>query len=203
MTAPLNPRGSRDAGFTLVEALVALAVFSLLAAGMTLTITQAVRAQTATAAAQEQLRSLQTLRALLSADLAQVVPRLGRAVQGAGEPALVGTPAGLSFTRVQAEPGEEGQGPTASLTRVTYGMRDGALVRSTRTALDPGPAATTQERVLLAEAEGVSFSYFDGQRWVDSWLVPASRAVPRAVAMTVTTPRYGTVRVEALIGIGP
>jgi general secretion pathway protein J len=199
MTTPAR----RDAGFTLVEALVALAVFSLLAAGMTLTITQAVRAQAVTAAAQDQLRALQTLRALLSADLAQVVPRVGRSLDGPAEPALAGTVTGLSFTRVQAEPGEDGDGPVAALSRVSYGLRDGALVRSTRSALDPGPAATTQERVLLAEAADLRFSYFDGQRWRDTWLVAGSRAVPRAVALTVTTPRYGTVRVEALIGINP
>ncbi|HRO03442.1 MAG TPA: prepilin-type N-terminal cleavage/methylation domain-containing protein, partial [Terricaulis sp.] len=69
----MTARAANDSGFTLVEALVSLLVFSLIASGCVAMLMQSVESQRRLGAAHETLRELQTTRALLANDLAQLV----------------------------------------------------------------------------------------------------------------------------------
>ena len=67
-------------GFTLVEMLVALAVFALLAAGGVTVMAWASASQGVTQARMARVGDLQRARALLEADLAQAAPRRTRTI---------------------------------------------------------------------------------------------------------------------------
>jgi len=57
--------------------------------------------------------------------------------------------------------------------------------------------------VLFAEASAAHFEFFDGAQWTEQWLIgPGGGAAPRAVALIVDLPRYGEVRIEAIVGLG-
>ena len=71
-----------DAGFTLVEALVSLLVFGLIASGAVLMLAQGVATHARVGAAQAALRDVQNARALLAADLMQYAPREIAAPEG-------------------------------------------------------------------------------------------------------------------------
>lgn len=201
----MSERRSNEAGFTLVEALVSLFVFSLIAAGSVMMLMQSVDSQRRVAAAHQELRELQTARALLAADMAQLVMRDVRQPGGARSPRFIGGDANqpLAFVRAQAEPDPE-QGARTALTLVEYRFVDGAIVRASRADLDSGadePAMA--ERVLISEAVNPRFQFFDGVQWTQQWVIaPRGGAAPKAVALVFETPRYGEVRIEAIVGLG-
>lgn len=198
----MNARAPNDAGFTLVEALVSLFIFAMVAGGGVLLLSQTLLAQADVEEAQEGLRELQSARALLVSDLAQITPRVTR---DSGRPpfafhAVGGALPEMSFVRAQGEPGSDDQIST-SLVVVSYSLdEEGRLVRSTRAAIDPGSNAVTRDRAVLASAADVSFAFHDGLGWRADW-PPSLYAIPRAVAIDVTLPRYGKVRLQALTGL--
>lgn len=192
-----------DAGFTLVEALVSLFVFSLVAAGAVLMLGQSVATQGRVQDAQAALREVQNTRALLIGDLSQYVGREVRAADGSVRPRLIGGDAemALAFVRASAEPSAEGR-PATRVALVEYTFVDDKIIRRTRANLDDGGAAMT-ERVIVADAEAARFEFYDGISWREQWLVgSAGSAPPRAVALVFTSRRYGEVRIEALVGLG-
>lgn len=198
----MSASANRESGFTLVEALVSLFVFALVAGGCVAMLGQSVEAQGRVGEAQEELRVLQSARALLAADVAQMAPRLtrndgnqARAFIGVG-----GVKPEIRFVRAVGDMGAEDQLST-SLVAVEYRLDDdGQLVRRTRNALDAGGAADVRERVLLAGAQDVRFEFHDGSGWREDWSA-AGLTIPRAVAIVATLPRYGRVRLQALTGL--
>jgi type II secretion system protein J len=196
----MTARTRSDSGFTLVEALVSLTIFSIIAAGAVALVVQSVRGQAAITRADGDVRQLQVLQALMQDDFAQITPRRVRFPDGALAPAFIGGSGGFAFVRAAAEPGPDGYAE-ARLAHVSYGVRNGALVRRARAALDPATDDPGIERVLLTEARDVRFEAFDGRQWSREW-APGAGA-PRAVAIVATVPRYGEVRISALVGLGP
>jgi len=193
-----------DGGFTLVEALVSLFVFSLIAAGCTVLLMQGVESQKRVAMAQASLRELQAARSLLANDMLQLAPRRVRNPDGGHAAVFLGGEQGVSFVRVAAEPNAGGVRTT--LAYITYGVEDGRVMRWSRTILDAAQAggadASVTERVVFAHAEDARFEFFDGAAWRTSWEAVTAGAAPRAVALSVRAPRYGDVRIEALTGGG-
>jgi general secretion pathway protein J len=200
----MTKRAPRDGGFTLVEALVSLFVFSLIASGCVLMLMQSVDSQRRVGEAHEALREVQTARALLAADMAQLVMRDGREANGQRRAAFIGgdVDAPLSFVRATAEP-DETRGVVTALALVEYRIVDGQVRRSNRANLETVGDAPMSERILFAEASNARFEFFDGAQWTPQWLIGSGGgAAPRAVALIVDLPRYGEVRIEAFVGLG-
>jgi general secretion pathway protein J len=198
----MSRRPQKDAGFTLVEALVSLFVFSLIAGGAVAMLLQAAESQRRISEAEAALRQVQTARALLEGDLLQIVSRPVRTAEDARTPAFIGGDEALplAFVRAAAEP-HPALGATTSLIYVQYFVRDGRLIRRSRTALDAAARTPESERVLIDQGANVRFAFYDGATWRDQWIVPGA-ALPRAVALAVELPRYGEVRVQSIVGAG-
>jgi general secretion pathway protein J len=191
-----------ESGFTLVEAMVSLFIFALVAGGAVLLLSQTLQAQGRVESAQEELRALQSARSLLVSDLAQITPRIMR--EEGQLPAVFratgGAKPSMSFVRATGKPGSPDQIST-SLVAISYFLDEqGRLVRETRDALDPGASAESRQRVLIAAPGETQFAFNDGTGWRDDWSASAF-GVPRAVAITVNLPRYGIVRLQALTGL--
>ncbi|MEZ5995733.1 MAG: type II secretion system minor pseudopilin GspJ [Hyphomonadaceae bacterium] len=194
----------RDAGFTLVEAMISLFVFSLIAAGSVTMLMQSVETQRRVEVAQEALREVQTARALLSADLAQFTSRATRDAAGNRRPRFIGGDAAapLAFVRAAAEPDGEG-GAVTSLSFVWYTLDGDSVLRSSSADLDQSEGPARADRVLLSGVTGAHFEFFDGAEWRSQWLVANDGgALPRAVALVFASPRYGPMRIEAPMGVG-
>ncbi len=200
MPLRIRPASGGDAGFTLVEALVSLFVFSLIASGCVAMLMQSVSSQRRVGEAHEALRELQTARALLSADLLQIAPRATRDPGGARRSVFVGgVGPTVSFVRAAAEP-DPVRKVVGRLSAVSYVIEDDRLVRRSRDALDPLDGAVSAERVIFRALKDARFEFFDGMTWRTEWRAEgASAALPRAVALVGETPRYGRVRIEALL----
>ena len=196
-------RGEDREGFTLVEVLVSLLIFALLAAAGAAVLGATIDNRFAVRAATDRIGDLQRTRALLRADLGQAAPRRARAATGRpqpqaivgpsapGDPVLVLTRAGASNPGGQARP---------SLQRVEYRLIGDRLERRVSAYLDgarPGPP-----QVLYRGVRDLTVGFIvDGQE-APAYLTTPERPLPDAVRVRMTLAGYGPVEQVFLVGGG-
>jgi general secretion pathway protein J len=196
-----RPRTGADRGFTLVEALVSIFVFSLIAAGAAGMLIQTTDAQRRTGLAHEELRSLQVAQALIAADFAQVVLRSPRRDGATRTPAFEASEARVAFVRAASD-GERAAGVATRLVAVEYAATEAGLVRRTREAIDAPDAGFSAEQVLLPGAADIEIRFHDGAQWRAGWVVGESGVFPRGVSIAAETRRHGPIEIKALVGLG-
>lgn len=191
-------------GFTLVEMLVALTIFGMLAAGGVVLLSFSVRSQEV---ADRQLATLSIIRrtgALLTADLAQAVARPWRDGEGAQQPAFFGSNGQESRVLVLVRAGWDNpdQLPRASLQRVEYRLQGGRLVRIGYASVDGGGAASVS--TLIEDVQQIALRFRDRQgAWQSIWQPPDPNDLPVAVEMVVTAGRFAAARQLFLVAGGP
>ncbi|MCJ8191267.1 type II secretion system minor pseudopilin GspJ [Sphingomicrobium aestuariivivum] len=174
-------------GFTLVEMLVGLTIFALLAgAGVGLLRTSA-DTQVAVDASLGEQAQVERIALLLEADLGQAVIRPTRDGSGNERPAFIGSTDSMLFVRggvisLDAR-------PSSDLRRIGWSAEDGLLVRRTYEAVDGGDDALP-EAVLLDPLSGMTLAYRDASGgWVERWPDGSGEPMPRAVRLTLSAPR--------------
>jgi general secretion pathway protein J len=193
-----------QSGFTLIEILVAMAIFALIAVG-SVTMLTAVSAQNDLS--DERMQALQTMqRAMLiiERDFLQMVPRKTR-IEGevsdilifAGEFEFDSESAGIGFVR------SGWHNPQLTLRRstlqsVAYRTQNKELQRLYSTYVDNVIGFEPKVRVLLEGIESVSFEYLDKFdkktfEWIDAKPV---EQLPIAVAIIIKSEVYGEIRRE-------
>ena len=188
-------RGSNEAGFTLVEMLVALAIFALLSAGAIALLRSSLATQEGVSLRLDTDRGEQRIIALFQADLSQAIARPLTGVGDTREPSLKGSSSSLSLVRDGwANPGDH---PRSSLQRVTWTRQDDQVSRQAHLYLegqDPGNSANFSDG-----ARNVRFRYrlADGS-WSDNFTPDERQLLPAAVEMTIERDRGALVIIAAL-----
>ena len=181
---------TRRAGFTLVEVLVALAIFAMIASAGVGLLSFAIDNRLAVRDASERTAAFQRARALMRADLGQAAPRRVRGADGAPQAAFeLGGEALFAVTRRGwINPGEARR---ASMQRVEYRLVEGRLERRVRERLDGARPAEPQ--VLLENVESAQVTaILDGDPIAD-WRPVQNRPLPDAVRIDLTLEGYGPV----------
>ena len=199
-----------QAGFTLLELLVALSIFALLAAMAYGGLNTVLKARSATDAQALRLSQLQYTFFWLGRDIEQTVNRTVRDEFGDPQPALRGVELGdyrLALTRGGWR--NPAHRPRSTLQRVAYGLHDDQLLRVYWNVLDRAPDSQPVENVLLDGVERLELRYLDAKKeWHDSWPAAVTGAVPgaagtadlpAAVEVTIETKREG--RITRLFGV--
>ncbi len=192
---------SMSAGFTLVEMLVALLAFSLLAAAASALIGASLRGQSALTVASNEIRDLQLARSIMKGDFAQITLRPVRGVYGGhGQFAFVGgKPVGqgplLAFVRGGWD-NPMGAEPRSSLQYVEYEVDKDTLIRRVRARLDPTSDTPVSSMALLKGVEELSVSFLSGGVWSDQWRSQreGNMVLPDAVAVDAEIVGLGRVR---------
>lgn len=157
-------------GFTLVELLVAMAVFAVMAGIAYGGLSSVLSTRDSINAALKRSKTLQMATWRLQRDVEQIVARPVRDRFGDSEPALLGSAnLGITFTR---DGWSNPLGETRStLQRVHYQLNGKKqLVRSYWRVLDQAQDSKTVDRILLSGVESMEWRYLDGQgRWQDRW----------------------------------
>lgn len=183
--------------------MVSLAIFALLAiAGVSL-LSFSVRMQGGVNAALDDTGAVERLMSIISADLAQAVPRQTRNEAGDLLPAFAGAADGgttpiVRLVRAGWSNPDAAQRPT--LQKVEYSVQDGALVRIAYPMLDgaaPLPAAT-----LLDHVSAVALRYRTAGAWSDHWQDTPTRPLPDAVELSIQRERGPPLRALFLVGSG-
>ncbi|MEZ5543274.1 MAG: type II secretion system minor pseudopilin GspJ [Pseudomonadota bacterium] len=183
-------------GFTLLELLVALAIFSLLAVMAYGGLNSVLSQRAATAEAADQLGRLQKVYLLMERDLEQIVARPVRDEYGTELPPLVGSET-MQLTR------GGWRNPLAlarsTLQRVSYAFEDDQLVRYTWAVLDRAQDSQPVRQPLTDEITQLDIRYLDNDGWKTSWAgasaltLPgvAAAVLPRAIEVTLEHKRFG------------
>ncbi len=193
----------RSAGFTLMELLVAVAIFAVVSALALTGFTQLQRQSEYAAQRLDRTREVQRAMQMLALDLEQVEPRAIREPLGETRlPALsvaVAAQYGLELTRAGWSNTAGLQRPT--LQRVGYRLDNQDLWRDHWPTLDRTMSVEPVKEKLLTGVRSVTFRVMDGSRnWLDHW--PETQAVdqaavrlrPAAVEVTIELEDWGTIR---------
>jgi len=185
---------ARTRAFSLLELLVALAVFAAMAAAAYGGLASIARTRATLAAEQDRFTAMVRAVGALERDLRQAVARPVLGNDGRPLPALLGRADAIELTRLGfANPRAE---PRSNLQRVAY-VRDGdALVRLRYAVLDRAPDSLPARTPLLAKVTDWRLRYLgeDGA-WREQWPPgPDATLLPRAVEFRFDAPGYGGIR---------
>ena len=193
----------RCAGFTLLELLIAIAIFALLAVGTWRMLGAVIDSDEATRVQEQQLRELVRAVSAFERDVRQVVSRPIRDPYGEPRAALLGEHQGdndaLELTR------SGWRNPTGAqrsrLQRVRWQLSGERWERRYWTVLDQSQDSLPQVQNALDGVTAMTLRYMDDNGdWQDSW-PPAGLTgderlgrLPHALELTLEHRRYGELR---------
>ena len=199
-------------GFTLIEILVAMAIFSLIGLASTGLLTNVINDDKASSERFEQLEKLQRAMLTMERDILQAVPRavringeINQIVMRGGEDELGGQADSIGFVHAGWH-NPQLMLPRSTLQLVAYRMQDNNLLRLYGNYLDNVIGYEPKSKVLLEGVTDFQLQFYnasgndeDQQGWQDAYL---GTALPRAVAITLTTEAFGEIRREFILAGG-
>ncbi len=197
--------GSGQRGFTLLEILVAMALFSIVSYMSYSGLDAVIRQHEIVSESAARLRQLQYAMRRLVQDFSQIQPRAIREETGEGH-----KPALIADTRT-AEPMELTRAgwpnplahPRSSLQRVAYWVEDNTLIRAQWPVLDRMLGQEPIELELLEGVEEFQLLFLGANNeWAEQWPPPDSQdsgadtqaALPQAVEIILQLDDWGEIR---------
>ena len=190
------------AGFSLLELVVAMALFALVATIGAQTLSTMLRARDTIDTRAERASQLAQVAALLRADLAASVPALDRGgADGRPGSALAAVPGGFALS-IGGQPWLGPGGDPAGLHRVQWRLDGDTLLRQVRSSLRGGGVVAPAVPML----EGVDAlrlrSHWPRVGWIDGAVPPGgdaesvTDALPRAIPVTVFVQDLGAIPIR-------
>jgi general secretion pathway protein J len=191
---------SRTRGFTLIEVVIAMAIFAILAALSYAGLQSVIDSKTHTEAGLQRLQAVQMSMLSLSNDLQQIAPRDAQDALG-GKLDKLSTQSSeylVEFTRSGwRNPAES---PRSSLQRVAYKLDEDQLVRIYWSHVDRADEELRVERVLIDNIKSLQLRFLnDQQEWSEDWPEAAVLAsgsnspLPLAIEATLDTHDWGEI----------
>jgi len=188
-------------GFTLLELLVALTIFAIVAVLAYGGLNQILKADAQLRAQQARLAAVQWVFSQMSQDFSQHLGREARDEFGDRLPALQGSHNQVQFSRAGwANPLQQ---PRSQLQRVEWTLAQQQLSRAYWLSVDRARDALPQRAVLLEPVTALRLRYFDNrQQWHEVWpplrvLNTAGRELPPSLAgveVVLDLPDWGPLR---------
>ncbi|VEA63452.1 PilD-dependent protein pddD [Serratia plymuthica] len=187
-----------ERGFTLVEMMLAIVIFSLLSLTAMMIFKGVLRNSEITQRKSTQMVQLQRVLTVIERDFTHALTRTPAGLAGQpGIPEFVasGTAEGAGDYRVMMirnywhNPGA--RLPRSTLERVEYRFQEGLLERLSSPALN-SPAVAARKVTLLSDVLQFQLRFYYQGEWLAAW--HASTWLPQAVEITVATRSFGTVR---------
>ncbi len=190
-------------GFTLIEMLIALTLFAMLAGAAVMLLRFSVDAELASRNRLDVLAGMRRFHAVWQADMAQAVKRTTRDATGAFRPAFetgISDEPGVLLRMVRSGWTNHEGAPRASIQKVAYRLAGGRLERAGYAMVDGAQAETPA--VLLDDVRAISLRYRDDAGlWLDSWQPQTLNKLPIAIEMTIQFERGEPLRIVSLLGV--
>lgn len=197
----------RQRGLTLVELLIAMLVFSAIAAASIYVLRMGIDGRDQLEVADARGRDFTIARTIIRSDLSQIAPRVvsdefgarpGAPFEGGdaflNRPGIDGETQLVAFVRRGwANPLNA---PRPRLQFVEYVYRDNRVIRRARPYLDAARDHDVIERVLFDGVSLAEMSFLRGETsagldWVSGWPAPGASEPPRAVRLRIISERHG------------
>jgi general secretion pathway protein J len=198
-------------GFTLLEILIAMAIFTMIGLAGTSVLTSVLDSDEISSQRFEKLEVLQRAMLTLERDILQAVPRAAR-INGAssntvisGGEDLFGSEAdGIALVRGGWH-NPQFMLPRSTLQAVGYRLQEGQLQRLYGNYVDNVIGFEPKVKVLLEDVDDLQIEFLaqslsttdDESGWKEDY---SSNVLPVAVAVTISTKTFGQIRREFLIG---
>ncbi|MFA5984154.1 MAG: type II secretion system minor pseudopilin GspJ [Methylococcaceae bacterium] len=186
-------RVSRQQGFTLLEILIALAIFAILSIMAYAGLAAVLDARAATEPRSAQLAQLQTTLYLLNEDLSQAIDRPVRDELGSPEPAFTNGHGSEILNLTRSVPVWTENAVGNSLQRVSYRFENGSLYRQVWALLDRTPQTQHRRRKLL-DAKQVEVKIYEAES--HSWrpFIGETKTIPLALQFEFNVEGLGTLQ---------
>jgi len=190
-------------GFTLLEILIAMAVFSLIGLASAQVLYSVLASDEISQTSAKRLTKIQRSYQIIQRDVMQMAPR-GLRPNGeaphkvyllAGDSVLEGSDEGIIFSRLGwRNPAQ--MFPRGTSQAVGYRLFEHKLQRLHYLYPDQGAGVEPQVVDLIEQVEQLKFEYFSGKKWLNKW---QSKDLPQGLAFIVTTKKYGELRWQFLV----
>ena len=192
-------------GFTLIEILIALTVFAILATITSSTLYYAFNARTRVNEQAERLNSLQLAISIIQQDTTQTVERPIRGNEMRLFPGFVGQAQYLELTRdgvINPKSIEK----RSSLKRIALVCQDGTLIRRTWSSLDPLDRNIYEDKELVSNLSDCYFNYLNQNlqvlsEWREQALAQNQRKepLPKAIQINLKLNDWGKLNLLFII----
>ena len=186
-------------GFTLIEILVALMVFAILATITSSSLYYAFEIRTRVTKQAERLNTLQLTNSMMQQDIVQIIDRAPRGNEMRLFPAFIGRTDYLEFTRAGYS-NPQSMEKRSTLSRVAYVCTKDKLYRRTWAALDTINRKNYQDKLLIENLNNCHFNYLDKSlhllaEWREASLGPGQTTqqppFPQAIQINLTLNDWG------------
>jgi general secretion pathway protein J len=200
---------SRSAGFTLLELIVAVGIFAVLALLAYGGLDSVLNTRRSIEQRFERIAQLQKAYMRMRGDFQQTRNRPIRDEFGSDSPALIllPSPTALEFTRGGwRNPTSQ---PRSSMERVAYHLSDDQLIRSSWRILDRVQGTAPVDVVVLTGVEEIGWRFLDKDRqWQESWPPPSQAGQttappPLAVELSLQTKDWDELTLLFRLGLDP
>ena len=187
-------------GFTLLELLVALSIFSILTVMAYGGLQTVITTKQSTEQAADRIAELQLTMMLMSNDLRQAISRKVRDEYGDFLPAMQSNQDGVdTITWTRAGYRNPARLKRSHVQRVAYKLEQQKLIRITWPVLDRAQDTEAMETEVLTKIESIEWRFLNNENeWVAEWPEEGTKAelypLPRAVELTFELQDWGKMR---------
>jgi general secretion pathway protein J len=203
----LSNKSKGNQGFTLIEVLVAIAVFASLSVAAYTVLNQVQRSNAQSMSTVDELQQFQKAWAIIDSDFRQMALRQWRHEGESpsayliawGQGVLESDQNGAMFSRLGYS-NPLSQLPRGEVTKVGYRVKDEKLQRVWWRYPDTSVGEPSIERTLLSGVKTFELEFYTGDGWVKEWTVKYE--LPYAIKMTLELEKWGTIERLYLITQG-
>jgi len=195
--------GCGQKGFTLLEVLIAIAIFSLISLSSFTIFDTVLSSDESAKNRSERQNELQRAFIILERDIIQIARRSARLngeaplegfLQTSGN-TFVSDEQALAFVRH----GWTNPGlllPRSDMQAVAYRLVDETFERLHFNFVDAVVGEEPKIRPLISDISTLKFEYYDEDKWQKTWL---KKSLPSAIAIEIDTKDYGVIRRQFLV----
>ncbi len=174
---------NRQGGFTLVEMMVSLFIFSLLSVAGVMLLRGAVNSNAVTEVKLSDMAQMQRLVSLMEADLSQALPRPHRDERGDRVAAFISETGSSSrglLSFIRGGQTNINNKPRSNMQRVSYQLNDERLERLQYETTDGG--SISEPALLLDGISDLGLRFRDKRgQWISNWQSERLSDLPRAI----------------------
>jgi len=199
-------KNQKNKGFTLLEILIALAIFAIISLILSSALHNILGNQSRVEEHNQEFTQLQLTLLLLSRDIEQSVNRPIINSFGLEENAFLGNSQQITFTHTGYN-NPNNQERRSTLQRSRYRFENGMLIRETWPVLDQSPHTQPVKRILLKHISDLRFSFLNQEgRFEKLWPSANDKQktpLPRAVKIYLSVKKWGNITQLYLIPVEP